>query len=513
MNVTAAVLTCQLVIGCVAIAVPAGCSVAIAICHLAAWRRVAWFFSLAIIAACVLPLYLHAAAWESAAGKFGILRWTQSAAASQPLSGMSAAIWIHGLSGAAWVAVATGFGLSRLPRQLIESAYLDHGPLRRWTQIFLPAITPWIAAGALWVATLAATEMTVVDLYGVRTLADEFYLLYAAQPSKLAIVQTLLPSLPIGIGSAMILRRIVSPGGTSGLGASSHDTTDGGFDKWSCIASGSRLPQIASAFWATAMALLLMAVPLTSLFATAGRMVEITESASGETLVNRFWQWDQCVRTIQGGWSTFLPEHRWTLTIGFSMGIFATAVALAVVSHCKTPRQRFACDMMGLVAVMVPGPIVALAVVWLFRRDLPMLDTLYQQTLVPTFLALLPRSGAAAYLVVRTATARLDPAIGAAAMLDTDRPWRRYCRIDLPRLSPAILASIGTAAAVAVADVPATLPVVPPGVSTVGTRLFGLLHSGSRGQEAGLAIAFLLVVMVVSMLGRVLHVILKRRYP
>lgn len=513
MNVTAAVLTCQLVIGCVALAVPAGCSVAIAICHLAAWRRAAWFFSLAMIAACVLPLYLHAAAWESAAGKFGILRWTQSAAASQPLSGMSAAIWIHGLSGAAWVAVATGFGLSRLPRQLIESAYLDQGPLRRWTKVFLPAITPWIAAGALWVATLAATEMTVVDLYGVRTIADEFYLLYAAQPSNRAIVQTLLPSLPIGIALAVILRRIDGLSGTSCHGASSHDATEGGFDKWSCIASGSRLPQIASAFWATALTLLLLAVPVASLFATAGRVVEITQSASGETLVNRFWQWDRCVRTVRSGWGTFLPEHQWTLTIGFSMGIFASAVALAVVSRCDTKRQRFACDMIGLVAVMIPGPIVALAIVWLFRRDLPMLDTLYQQTLGPTFLALLPRSGAAAYIVIRTATARLDPAIGAAAMLDTDRPWRRYFRIDLPRLAPAILVSIGTAAAVAVADVPATLPVVPPGVSTVGTRLFGLLHSGSRSQEAGLAIAFLSVVMVVAMIGRVLHVILKRRYP
>jgi len=513
MNVTAAVLTCQLVIGCVAIAVPAGCSVAIAICHLAAWRRWALFFSLAMVAACVLPLYLHTAAWESAAGKFGILRWTQSAAARQPLSGMSAAIWIHGLSGAAWVAVATGFGLSRLPRQLIESAYLDQGPLRRWTHVFLPAIAPWIAAGALWAATLAATEMTVVNLYGVRTIADAFYLLYAAQPSNMAIVQVVLPSLPIGIGLAMIVQRIVSPSGLSSHGSSSHDTTEGGFDKWSCIASGSRLPQFASAIWATAMTLLLLAVPLASLFATAGRVVVITEGSSGETMVNRFWQWEKCVQTIQGGWNTFLPEHQWTLTIAFSMGIFATAVAMVVVSQCKTARSRAAGDMLWLVAVMVPGPVVALAVVWMFRRDLPMLDTLYQQTLVPTFLALLPRSGAAAYIVIRVATARLDPAIDAAASLDTDQYWQRYFQINLPRLSPAILASIGIAAAVAVADVPATLPVVPPGVSTVGTRLFGLLHSGSRSQEAGLAIVFLLVVMVVAMLGRVLYVILKRRYP
>ena len=32
-------------------------------------------------------------------------------------------------------------------------------------------------------------------------------------------------------------------------------------------------------------------------------------------------------------------------------------------------------------------------------------------------------------------------------------------------------------------DVPATLPVIPPGVSTVGTRLFGLLHSSSKKKK------------------------------
>ena len=48
-------------------------------------------------------------------------------------------------------------------------------------------------------------------------------------------------------------------------------------------------------------------------------------------------------------------------------------------------------------------------------------------------------------------------------------------------------------------DVPATLPVVPPGVTTVGTRLFGLLHSGARYQEAALAIWYLAVVLVISL--------------
>ena len=58
-------------------------------------------------------------------------------------------------------------------------------------------------------------------------------------------------------------------------------------------------------------------------------------------------------------------------------------------------------------------------------------------------------------------------------------------------------------------DVPATLPVVPPGVTTVGTRLFGLLHSGARQQEAALAIWYVGFVVSFVMIGSL--VIRKRR--
>jgi iron(III) transport system permease protein len=52
---------------------------------------------------------------------------------------------------------------------------------------------------------------------------------------------------------------------------------------------------------------------------------------------------------------------------------------------------------------------------------------------------------------------------------------------------------------VASGDVPATLPVIPPGMTTVGTRLFGLLHSGARYQESALAIWYLLAVAAISL--------------
>ena len=44
------------------------------------------------------------------------------------------------------------------------------------------------------------------------------------------------------------------------------------------------------------------------------------------------------------------------------------------------------------------------------------------------------------------------------------------------------------------------LPVLPAGVTTVGTRLFELLHSGARYQEATLAIWYVASVVTIAMI-------------
>ena len=56
------------------------------------------------------------------------------------------------------------------------------------------------------------------------------------------------------------------------------------------------------------------------------------------------------------------------------------------------------------------------------------------------------------------------------------------------------------AAVIASGDVPAMLPVMPAGVTTVGTRLFELLHSGARYQEASLASWYVAAVVLFALI-------------
>ena len=104
----------------------------------------------------------------------------------------------------------------------------------------------------------------------------------------------------------------------------------------------------------------------------------------------------------------------------------------------------------------------------------------------------------AAYWVLRAGYRGLDNHLLETAQFD--HSWfRRIWVIDRPLLKGSLCVAAVVAAIVASGDVPATLPVVPPGVTTVGTRLFGLLHSGARYQEAALAMWYLTVVLMISL--------------
>jgi iron(III) transport system permease protein len=163
-----------------------------------------------------------------------------------------------------------------------------------------------------------------------------------------------------------------------------------------------------------------------------------------------------------------------------------------------------------IVMVTLPGPIVALGVVSLFQAPLPAIRFLYLQTIVPTVLALLVRAVPAAYWVIRAGYRGIGTSVLDASRMDG--AWaRRVWSIERPLMQGSLLAAVAVAAVVASGDVPATLPVVPPGVATVGTRLFGLLHSGARYQEAVLALWYVAAVVTVSLISRRRHVSSLRR--
>jgi iron(III) transport system permease protein len=128
------------------------------------------------------------------------------------------------------------------------------------------------------------------------------------------------------------------------------------------------------------------------------------------------------------------------------------------------------------------------------------MEFLATQTLVPTMLAIGLRSGLVAYVVLRVAYTQVDECVWQSSRLDGGRLWR-FWSVEIPLLGKNILAAVLAAMIVSGGDVPAALPVLPPGVTTVGTRLFGLLHSGARYQEASLAFWYVAVIIGIAVVA------------
>jgi iron(III) transport system permease protein len=233
-------------------------------------------------------------------------------------------------------------------------------------------------------------------------------------------------------------------------------------------------------------------VPLLGLVIKAGHHVVVDGGVRSTS-----WSLEQFLQTVAWAPVTFAAEYSWTAMI--AVGTAAVAVSLGWLaasmgrSHPAVGRWM---DAVTVVLVLVPGPIVGLGVVRFFQWEVPGFPVPYQQSLIPTILALLVRAGPVAYWILRAGYRGIDDRVLATAQMD--RSWvGRVWAIDRPLLKKSLLAASLGSAIVASGDVPAMLPVIPPGVTTVGTRLFELLHNGARYQEAALALWYVGAVVAI----------------
>ena len=253
-------------------------------------RAVRVYVLLCAVTCLATPMIMHAAAWESTAGKFGWLTFSQTAARTYTgfagqYGGMVACSWVHGLVGAALVALATWFGMSRIPESVAEQASLDGRWSTNWWRILLPVASPWWIGAMLLVGMLAATEMTVVDLYGVRTLADEFYLIHAAQPSTVSIVMVLVAPAAFCIAVvvwALTLRKRMRPIGSNTIAR--EPPSEAGTSA-----------RIVAALGGPLLATLLAFFPLSGLIIKTGHQVDV-DPVSGNATIG--WSMTQTAQTL-----------------------------------------------------------------------------------------------------------------------------------------------------------------------------------------------------------------------
>jgi len=431
-----------------------------------------------------VPLYLQAAAWQAG---FGVQGWfTLATGMPAAIQGWPGAIWIHAMAAVPWVVLIVGVGLRWIEPELEEQALLDGSTRQVFGRVTLPGAAPAIGVATLWVAVSTAGEMTVSDLFRIRTYAEEVYTNAAVGPQvgegPPAIGPGVVLSTALILATLVLCSRLLPGDRPLALRKS-----------WVFRLGRWRLPLAIVAVAALAM---VVGVPLGSLCYKAG--VVVAESDVGRV---RIWSPWKCLALVATSPWYYRREFGWSLLIGTLAATAAVAVAIPLgwlgraekgSRRRRLPRRAANWALLALTAIClaIPGPVIGVLIIRLLNRpEFPLFVWLYDRSIFGPWLAMFIRCLPPAVLVMWYALASVPDDVLEAAAVDGAGPLGRLFRIALPnRLAAAGLAWV-VALAVALGDLGASILVVPPGVRTLAIRIFGQIHSGVEYEVAAVCIA------------------------
>jgi iron(III) transport system permease protein len=471
------------------LALPIGLPVAWLLSRTDAWGRHA--VRAVTIAMLFMPLYLQAAGWDAGLGRQGWLPSWSGWPSRLALAGWPAAIWIHALAAVPWIVLVVSYGLRMVEPELEETALLDLSVAQVAWRVSLRRALPAVAIAALWVFVLSSQEIAVTDLYQIRTYAEEIYTYgpafglgsLASAESGIAwagdaavLLLLLLVSFCV-TAYALVPQQQTAP-------ESSRTIALGGGRLWGGI-------------WLLLTTLVIAGIPCLNLLVQAG----ITVQRTGDHWL-RVWSGGKIVTLLGRALVEFRQECFWSLLIA---GIAATSALTAGVLCAGWLRRALvghvATALIVSLGLAVPGPLIGIGIVkWLQLGRLPVLLWLYENSLFAPVVAQTWRALPIAALICWHALRSVPQEMREAAAIDGATFWGSLWRVELPMRGPALAAAWLAAFTISMGELSATNLTAPPGVFTLPTRVFGLLHAGVDDVAA----AVCLLVMAATMLSALL---------
>lgn len=423
-----------------------------------------------------VPLYLQAAAWQSALGLQGWL--VQSGFINTPPEGWGAAVWIHAAAVLPLIVFIVGCGLTNVERELEEAALLDASTRQVFWRVTFPSALPAVGVATLWTALCVAGEMTVSDLFQIRTYAEEVYTLMAATGSDDAPMR-LVPGIMLTtllVAAGMAVCRVLAPGSRP-LSLHSYG--------WMYCLGRWRLP---ASIAVAALVFLVIGVPLGSLVYKAGVVVSQTDAG-----FVRGFSPAKCLKMVANAPSLHSREFGWSTLICSLSAAAAVLVAIPLAWWARRGGWRSLPALVVAAAAMaVPGPLVGLAIIKLLNQpELPWLVYLNDHSILAPFLALFVRGLPAAIFVIWHALHSIPKELLDLAAVDGAGPVARLYRVALPMRLPAVGLAFLVSLAMTLGELAASILVVPPRVVTLSIHIFGLLHYGVEDQVAAICLAMI----------------------
>jgi iron(III) transport system permease protein len=424
-----------------------------------------------------IPLYLQAAGWLAGFGMGGWYTWLSGTVAGEPLLyGWRGAIWVHALAALPWVTLIVSLGLVTIPPEWEESALLDGTPWQVFRHVTLRHAWGSVGIAALWILVMTAGEMTVTDIFQLRTYAEELYTGYALGDDLYAAPLQILPGVIIvawlTIAALVVCLYVVPPQDLSEMRPPRRYEL--GPWRWPAAAM------------VAATVLVLIGVPLGNLLYQAG--VAISEPGAA---AQPSWSLTHCVRVIGESGIRHGQDFRWTILTGTMAASVATVLAIAVAWPARSGGSRLL-PLLAVTAVClaVPGPLVGMGLVDVFTQPFAPILYVRDKTILLPCAAQLVRSLPLATLVVWQALRTIPKDTVEMATMDGAGPWQRLLLVALPQRRAAIAAAWLVALAIAMGDVAATASqlVIPPGVDLLSRRIAGMLHASVHDQIAGICL-------------------------
>ncbi len=471
--------TALLVLGAVAVALPLGTLLAVLLERTDLPGRRA--LALLLVVPLFVPLPILLSGWQA------VREWLPSSEWAPWSAGLGAAVLLNALAGLPWVVLLVALGLRGAERELEEDALTVRPPAWVLWHVTLRRALPALAAAALWLAVQTAGEITVTDLFQVRTFAEEVYTQLVgpelhADPLGRAVAASLAGVAAVVVAVVLLARQA---GRLAPAGVASY-----------------RPPVVYALGWVRwPLAALILCLVATLV------LVPVVGLAWRTGLTGRppAWSASALVRQLAATTRADLALLVRSPLVALVSGVLCAGVALVSCWLARGSRPfRVALVLLLAAAWAVPGPIVGLGFKGLFTATLDLTQPVsslparllwYGPSSLPLVWVNLVRFLPFAAALVWPAVQALPRDLLEAARLDGAGPSRELVAVVWPLTRPAVLRAALAVAILSLGELSAGKLVSTPQAESFAEVIWTQMHYGLGADLAAKCLILLAAVV------------------